>query len=418
VRKRAIVLLIVATAAWAQQHQSPGLEEEGLTAKELRRVQLLVDRLQSDDAFERLDAQRDLAAFGRRVVPVLRAYDPDEPETRIRINGVLELFERVELTARLVADRHAVGAPVVIRLSLVNHSREDYLLPLTQGGSLTPFRIIVAGRGRYLKRSEVKFTPRQQHAVITLAANAFISAEAAIRPEELPRDMKGTITVRVTYSSRLALRLAESRGPGMTVEGDPVHLELAAKPMTVDLRTRTMAQLEHALASPAERARALIEIRFRGDGELLPLLRKYAADPDLRLHAIRRLGAQGDEQDLDLVRRATGDQDAAVRKAATHALGNFKHRKARQRLAYLAKDEELRLIAVRALTKHKSARTIDTFIAVMRYKYREGDWAGVIRKTLRDWTGIDVPNRPSELDAFERWWKANRQEWRKKHERK
>lgn len=418
-RKSALILLLAATAAWSQAPGRGTAVEDGLSADQIKRIERLVERLTAWDPFARLDAQRQLAAFGRRAVPVLHAFDPEEPEARERINEVLRLFERIELTARLVTNTHAVGATVAIRMSLVNHTRESYVLPISQG-ALTPFRISVAGSARFLKRSEVKFAPVTGQSFLTVQPGGSISAEAAIEPEELPRDRKGTIPIVVTYTSRQALRLAPNPEPstGVTVEGDAVILELSAPTLQIDIRTRTIKQLDRALGSSEERARALVEIQFRSDDEILPLLRDHALDPDLRLHAVRKLGAKGDLQDLDLLRRATGDRNAAVRLAATLALGNFQHRKARQRLATLARDEELRLPAVQALTKHKHARTIDTFIAVLRHKYREGDWAPVIRKALLEWTDKNVANTPTEIAAFERWWIANRDEWRKQNEQR
>ena len=71
--------------------------------------------------------------------------------------------------------------------------------------------------------------------------------------------------------------------------------------------------------------------------------------------------------------------------------------------------------AARALTKHKSARTIDNYVIVMR-SYGEGPWVPVIQKAIREWTGITVPNRPSQIAAFERWWGANRKRWIEENE--
>jgi len=417
----AAILLLAAAAALAQSRDSRETSGEGLTAGDVKDIERLVGRLTAYSAFDRLDAQRQLAAYGRRVVPVLRSFDPEEPEARVRIDAVLRLFERIELTALLTANTHAVGAPVVIRIALINHTRESYMIPIAQG-ALTPFRITIAGRGRFLKRADVKFTPLLLRTVVAVAPGQFLTAEVEIEPDELPRDRNGTFPILITYTSRRALRLASDPRPdsrsGLTIEGDPVTLELSAPPMSVDIRTRTIRQLARALKTPAERARALVEIRFREDDDILPLLRDHAHDPDLRLFAIRGLGAKGDLQDLDLVRRATGDRNAAVRLAATLALGNFHHRKARIRLALLARDAELRLPAIRALTKHKHARTIDTFIDVLKHRFREGEWAPIIQKALLEWTDKNVRNTPSEIAAFDRWWIANRAEWRKKNERR
>jgi len=405
-----MLLLLAATAAHAQV---VGGEGESLSAADLARIDWLVGKLSARDSFLRTAAQRELARYGRRVAPVLRGYDPEQPETRARIDGVLRLFERIELTARLVARIHAVGAPVAIRMRLTNHTRQPHVLPL-QLGPLTPFRISIAGDGRFLKRSELTYSPQQRQQVVTLQPGQSIVAEVAIDPTELPRGTRGTISILASYTSEHALRLANAQPKdeeGVVVEGDAVTLALIAPTLEVDIRSRTIEQLEAALGVEADRQRALIEVRFRDDDEILPLLRRHARDENLRLHAIRVLGAKGDVEDLDIIRLATKDPVQPVRQAATLALGNFDHRKARSMLRGLAGDAELGLSAVTALTKHREARTIDTFILLLRNRFSEGERGAVIRKALLKWTDKTVPNRPSEVAAFERWWKANRADW-------
>ena len=68
---------------------------------------------------------------------------------------------------------------------------------------------------------------------------------------------------------------------------------LEAPTLTVDLRRRTVDELEAELLVDAQRQRALVEIRFRDDDAIVPLLRRHARDEDLRLHAVRVLGAKG-----------------------------------------------------------------------------------------------------------------------------
>ena len=74
-------------------------------------------------------------------------------------------------------------------------------------------------------------------------------------------------------------------------------------------------------------------------------------------------------------------------------------------------DTELRMYAVQALAKQKSARTIATYIRVLKGPAGEGPWVPVIQKALRKWTGITVRNTPTEVDAFARWWLANQKRW-------
>jgi hypothetical protein len=85
VLKRAAILLLTAGTAWSQA------PEDSLSPEQLQRIERLVAALGARDAFDRLEAQRQLAAYGWRVVPVLRGFDPEEPEVRMRIAGVLQV---------------------------------------------------------------------------------------------------------------------------------------------------------------------------------------------------------------------------------------------------------------------------------------------------------------------------------------
>ncbi|MHC4953134.1 MAG: HEAT repeat domain-containing protein [Planctomycetota bacterium] len=387
---------------------------DSLSYDEVQEIAALVEELGASSIHDRLHAQKLLGAYGRRAVPLLRALNPEDPEVRMRIRALLKQFERIELTARLTSAHHALGAPVLIVLKLTNHTRNSYLLPISRN-LLTPFRVTISGKGRFLKTDEVTFSPEQKHAVVTIAPGASLIARAAIGPEDLPRRRAGSYEVIATYASRQVLRLANSKSEGMTVEGDPDPLNLAAPPLKLDLYTRTPAQLDAALADPRQRQRALVELRFRDDEDILPLLRRHARDPDIRLHAIRRLGTHRDVSDLDLIRAATKDRSAAVRVAATLALANFHVPKARRTLRGLAGDAELGLHAVKALTQHKHPRTIDTYVLLLRSKYREGPAVPIIQKALEEWTDKTVKNSPTEIAAFERWWRANRAEWTRRN---
>jgi hypothetical protein len=263
------------------------------------------------------------------------------------------------------------------------------------------------------------FIPAQSSGFVTIGPGESITAEAAIGPEELPRGRTGTIPIVATYTARQALRLAPDNGnpDETTIEGDSVPLELTGPPMAVDIRSRSAAQLDEDLNSPETRARAIVEIRFREDDGVLPILREHAGDPDLRLHAVRCLGAKGDPQDLALMRRATNDPNGAVRVASTLALGNYNDESARRKLRILtlSGDAELRLPAVQALARQRHAKAIDTFIRVLRHNVRDGEWVAVIRKALLEWTDKDIRSDGSEIAAFERWWIANRAEWVRKN---
>jgi hypothetical protein len=385
-----------------------------LDASEEREVRRLVELLDDPLTEWRVDAQMRLLDFGRRVIPMLRTMDIESAEARMRVHAILQVYAQLELTAELQTQRYALGAPVIVSLVLTNHTRETYLLPLGQGEETT-FLITIGDQTRALRREAVAYVgPNTPRGFVTLGPGESLRARGAIRPEDLPRRAAGTYKLSVRYRSNQSLKVerAEGREDG-AIQGDPAPLSIPSNELSIDISTRTPAEIEIALQDAKHRTRALVELQLREDEAVLPLLRRHVDDPDLRLHAIRTLGAKGDEQDLGLIRRATGDPDRQVRVAATIALGNFPYAKACMKLATLATtDHELRLHAVQALTKHKSARTIQAYVAILD---EDGPWVPVIQKALKEWTGKIVRNEPSEIAAFERWWRANRADWIKRN---
>jgi len=403
-------LLLFAATVSAQDALAP------LDASEEREVRRLVVLLDHPLLPWRVDAQRRLIAYGRRALPLLRAMEIESPEARMRVQAILALNAQLELTAELQTQRYALGAPVIVSLVLTNYTKETYLLPLGQGEE-TAFSITIGDQTRALRSEAVAYVePKAPRGFVTLAPGESLRARGAIRPEDLPRRAAGTYRLTVRYRSNQSLKVerAEGREDG-AIQGDPVPLAITSNELSIDISTRSPAEIDIALQDAQQRTRALVELQLRDDAEVLPLLRKYAGDPDLRLHAIQALGEKGDEQDLELMCAATGDRDPQVRVAATLALANFPQSKAARKLRGLVSDRELKVHAVRSLTKHRNARTIDTYVRVLQTSRDEGPWVPVIQKALKEWTGITVLDNPSEVDRFEAWWRANRADWIKKH---
>lgn len=393
----------------------------GITlADEDEDIRRYVAELGHDQIEVRIDAQRQLMGMGRQIVSKLRALDPMEPEIRVRIRAILRHYETLVLTAHIVATRHALGANVEVVITLQNFTRETYLIPI-QDGNLTPFSVSFGGAERKLPRADLKFEAPQntKGSFVPLAPGKFLRARTAILPEDLPQNLPegraGIHRIVVWYRSKDPLkvdRAALQEDPdNVTIQGDRAVLKLHSDPIILEIATRSPEELEKALRNADTRTQALVELRLRTDKAALPILRTHAMDPDLRLHAITALGKNAAEADLRLIRTATRDPKAAVRFAATRSLRYFKGRKARVRLCLLAKDAELRTAAVVALRGHKHARTIDTYIEVLRGPYREGPWVPQITTALKEWTGKTVRNTPNEIAAFRRWWKKNREAW-------
>jgi hypothetical protein len=365
----------------------------------------------------RIDAQRQLMKMGRHIAPKLRALDVARPEIRLRIRAILGHYETLLLSARIEASRHALGANVEVVITLQNFTRDTYLVPILVG-NLTPFGITIGGTARAVPPNEMKFDEpsNPKNTFVSLAPGQRLRARTAIHPQDLPDRRAGSHKIVISYLCKNALlvdsNVVKQPGNSAAFVGDQAVLKLYAAPITLEIATRAPEDLERALGAADTRGQALVELRLRNDEAVLPILRAHAADPDLRLHAVIALGAKGAEEDLSLIRNATKDKEAAVRSAATAALRYFPQRKARVRLCLLAKDAELRTVAVTALRRgHKHARTIDTYIEVLRSRYREGPWVPQITAALKEWTGQHVRNTPNAVAAFKRWWTKNRAEW-------
>jgi len=403
----ALSLLLAAAAAVAQ---------EPLTTEERERVERLVGALDSPDLAVRREAQHRLVAYGRRVVPMLRELHPDGAEARLRIRMILKAFARLEMSAELRTSRYALGAPVIVSVEIANHTEQHYLLPLERGQE-SEFFIRIGENDHRLKNADIKYVePEAPRPFVILEPGGRLRMRTALKPDHLPRRAAGTYELRLIYWSRHALEVepAAPKERGV-IRGDPAPTRLESNVVAIDISTRTPAELEQALHDPKQRIRALVELTLRDDEAVLPLLRRHAGDPDLRPHAIARLAEIGDPRDFELLYAATRDPKPEVREAATLGLGNIPGKEACRKLCGLARDHELRLHAIRALTKHKSARTIQTYVVILRTG-GQGPWVPVIQNALKEWTGIHVQNRPSEVAAFERWWMANGRRWKRENE--
>ncbi|MEM8883627.1 MAG: HEAT repeat domain-containing protein [Planctomycetota bacterium] len=356
-------------------------------------------------------AHRRLLQYGRRIVPLLRGAQLDSTEARYRVGEILRHYEQVELRIALDSTQLDLGARISLRIELSNYSSDTLMLPLQMGGR-TPFALQLGDRTLALPAARLQVeTETGGRGVVVLSPGDSVRLRTDLAPEDLPDRKAARFRLRARYVSKQAVNVDLAPVDKRLITGDSVRLALASNTIELDLRTRTPKELAAALDDPKQRPRALIELRLRDDEEVIDLLRTRRNDPDLRRTAVQRLGQHAKEADLRFIRRATRDPDKRVRIAATTALGHFPQRKARKRLLLLATDHELKLPAIRALARHKHAETVHKYLEVLQSTYREGPWVPVIQKALKEWTGVDVANRPSEIAAFRRWWNTHRDEW-------
>ncbi|MHC4548008.1 MAG: HEAT repeat domain-containing protein [Planctomycetota bacterium] len=378
-------------------------------------VRGLVEHLGAPTYGERQTAYAKLARYGEKIIPLLQKISVEDPEIRRQLRELTRAARKLALILGAPTEPLSIGSPLVLNVRLVNDTDDTYLLPVTRGlqrghGTLSSFSVTLDAKDTVdLRPDQIEWTTVIGRVPI-LRPGEFMHATVRLEGERTPLRRPGEIKVAVAFLNHTAQRW---RGPQPRDrrEADAVLVTLRTPPVVVTAYGRKVHDLERALRDPKRRRSALAELAVREDGAVLPLLRRHAADRELRLAAVRRLGANGADEDFDLVYKATRDRDARVRRAAVLALGSYLRSRARRRLIALAQDHELKAEAVRALRKHKHPVTIDLFVRILRKLYEDREVVKEIQQALYEWTGMVVKHRASEVRAFEEWWARNRRRW-------
>ena len=385
-------------------------------ADEAQDVRGLVERLGAPTHEERQAAYARLSVYGERIFPLLKDITASDPHIRRQLRALTRAARKLSLILGSTTQPLPIGSPVVLKVRLINDTEDTYHLPATRGsqrgvGTLSSFWVIVSAQARrFLKPDEVDWETGMGRVHIVRPGEV-MRVTIRLDGEHTPLLHPGAVNISAGFENKTAQRWAGPQ-PRDKSAADAVRVALEASAVVVTTYGRKPAELEKALRTPKRRASAVAELSVRDDAAVLPLLRRHAKDRDLRLAAIRRLGANADDQDFDLIHDSTKSPDADVRRAAVLALGNYIGQKAsRRRLFMLAQDHELAGPAIRALTKHKHARTIELFIRILRKGFTDRAVEKTIRDAIYDWTGVYVSGKKSEVRAFEIWWSRNRERW-------
>lgn len=379
-------------------------------------LERLVAALGDRSCLRREAAHEELLRMGQEILPRLREFDSPDPEVRRRLRAILRGAQQLRLELSLPPGPLAIGSALRMRAELRNDTDESYLVPLSEtpfrgAGSLSPFQIAVDGK-------LVRLTPDQVQVVSTeepwihLLPGASLAVELTVPADELPMRRPGRFKLEAAFETGKLLRRYSPDEPADDLQQETIAVRVEAVAAEVEASGRTAAALEKALA--AGDAGALAELTLREDDAVLPLLRAHLLDPRVRLPAVKRLCGAGRPEDLQAILDATGDADLEVRIAAVLGLGGFADKKARRRLALIARSDDFGLIgpAVKALTRHRHAMTVQTFLDLLKHNYRDGPWLRDIHDALFEWTGRYVnTTRRSEIEAFESWWIANQERW-------
>jgi hypothetical protein len=400
--RRVAVLLLAAGLAAAEDDKEFARDVAGL-----------VEDLGATEAQVRTLARFRLAAYGDRVRPLLERVESDDPEvrrairylTRAKGKETLELLPRPDGTL-------AIGAALTLEVRILNNTEEMIqLLPdAARQGEISPFRVRFDGKTSVPVRfDQVDWS---ETAVILPGASRRFRITLPGGIAALRRPALHDVSVAFAGTVGRGFGTAEQDS---ALDMDRLQLESAA--IQVHVLGRRAEDLEKALASESAREKeaAAKELGMRDDEEVVPILRRHAREPLLRLAAIQRLGAGGAVEDFGRILEATTDANAVVRRAAVLGLGKYPVQKARARLLSLAADQELQADAIVALQGHKHVATVDLYLKLLGSAGLGANSEKVIQQTLREWTGITVDKRPSEIAFFRGWWETNRASWAQKN---
>jgi HEAT repeat protein len=395
--RRCLALLFAAALALADDD-----------AELVRVVDGLVHELGAPTADARTLARFRLAAYGEKIRPLLERVESDDPEVRRAIRRLTRSPGDVQLELLPVKDGAlAIGAELVLEVRILNNSEQTlWLLPASgRQGEQGPFRIRVGKQLVSLRFDQVNWG--DGNAVILPGASRRFRLSLAGNDSPLRRP--ALYDVSVVFDGQVG----RTYGGAAEFDGETGPLVRESAPIQTHVLGRKADDLEQALAAEgvAEREAAAKELSLRDDDAVVPILRRHARERPLRLAAIRRLGALGAEEDFDLILEATRDENADVRRAAVLGLAKYGSAKARRRLLDLASDHELQADAIRALKGQKHPATVDCFVRLLRSGHCTPASVKDIRRTILQWTGIAVDERPSEIRAFQTWWEANRARW-------
>jgi len=410
------LLLLAAPAARAQEE----------------RIGALVERLSSEDFDVRADAFRRLLLMGEGIIPKLERFRVNDVEGARLLKELIRRGAALRLYVTGPSGVQRIGAPVLLDVRLVNQTDETYIIPVVEsvrririGGlrrvvnrsiGASAFAIHVVGaKQRRLRPQQVKLLHPKGQALI-LQPDGQLQVQLTFAGADSPFRRPGKYILSIVYHATGASKAMLGAKNRVTQLERIPSLRLASPRIEVEAAGRTADQLDADLKSGDGRrvAAAVRELKMRDDDDVLDVLRKHINHPMLRVRAIERIGQQARKKDLDFLRAlaASDRYGKQAQLAAIAALGHYTgHRKARLRLASLAQDPTLRDAAVKALTHHKAAATIDLFVRLLQRNFRNGTWSQTARGAILEWTGIHVENRKGEIDAFEKWWRANRRRW-------
>lgn len=391
-------------------------------AAEPAEIVALIDRLGAEDFHVREEAFASLLALGVEAQGILREAAPPDTEARRAIARLLHGGGDLTLSISAPPRKHRIGERLTLEVTLTDSSGEPRLYQPASSdrglhaATLSSFVLRVGGEEMGLTPDQVTIVEGESGPFLQPSKEG-VRCRIALEREQVPFRAPGRAWLAVVFRGSYFVQ-GDDEGWGawrqlVITEATPVSVESPA--VEIEVIASTLEELTAALdgGTAEQRESAAAELAIRVDEALLPLLRSRIGllEVSMRAAAVRRLGLSGKEEDLAFVLDMTRDAAEQVRIAATEALGNFPQERARLRLLSLAGDEQLQLPAVEALARRKSPQAVARFLAILKGNRQNAQAVERICSTLYDWTGIVVSLKRTEVEAFERWWLANRETW-------
>ena len=417
----------------------------GATADRRKELEPLVEQLGSPYEELRTRARLKLAAYGEKIVPLLKTWQHDDPEVRRALRRVVASYQRLNVELAIAPESRSLGMPLILTVDLINDTQYSICLQATNGAyepdkefipaslevpTTSSLEVVLEGDAR----KKIVVRPDEVEVLLSEKQDAgdglpglfpFVPPGGRLRIRIVLRGLRSPLSrpgrheVTVAYSGDVyrVIHAPEAFDLRVLKSG-----RYASNAVRLEAKGRSARELQAAIESGSKKAKesALAELTVRDDPAVLPVLRKHRYAPGIFQLAVTRLGTAGQAEDFlfiaDVIKNS---KDQRIRNLAIVLLPNFGQNKAHSALLKLAWDRKARLAAVEALRGYKHFKTIDRFVMILSLSEPPGPWVKPIQDSLWDWTGkhVEVTHGRREVKAFRKWWMQSRRQWIKDQKR-
>ena len=95
----------------------------GATADRRKELEPLVEQLGSPYEELRTRARLKLAAYGEKIVPLLKTWQHDDPEVRRALRRVVASYQRLNVELAIAPESRSLGMPLILTVDLINDTQ-------------------------------------------------------------------------------------------------------------------------------------------------------------------------------------------------------------------------------------------------------------------------------------------------------